>query len=134
MALLHNSEQHKRFFLGGSSSTHTHRLWHAQLRHTIEHRAFHPRFRALGLQAPRPESASEQHLEPEHRVLGDTLPRVPTENLPRRASVCLDLLQDVIAYSTPPSRIFEVARVGRAPGHEGRRGPALEHRFVTRSP
>src|SRR5262245_43951009 len=59
--------------LWGSSSPYTYRLWRAQLGHPIERRTFDARFRALGLQAPRPEVPPEQALETEHRVLGDTL-------------------------------------------------------------
>src|SRR5215475_10344652 len=54
-------------------SSHAHRLGHPQLRHAIEHRAFHPRFGALRSEVPRPELPSEHPLESEHRILGNVL-------------------------------------------------------------
>src|SRR5262249_39797622 len=66
-------------------------------------------------------------------VLGNTLPCVPTQASPRRASMEGNLLQDAIAGDTPPGAILSGARLGCAPRHEGGRGPALEHRFVAPS-
>src|SRR5262245_49616990 len=108
------------FPLGESCSSYAHRLGHSQLRHAIEDSAFYLRFRALGLQAARPESPFEQLLESEHRILSDTLARVPTQPLPRRASQDVDLLQDTITYGSPSGRILCRGRFGRASGREDR--------------
>ena len=65
--------------LRGLYSSPPHRLGHAQLRHPIKHRAFYPRFRALGRQAPSTEPPAEEQLESKHDLLGDTLPRIATK-------------------------------------------------------
>ena len=58
-ALVRHSESHKQFiFWEASDHLPAHGLGHPQLGHTIEHRAFYPRFRALRVKAPRPEVLS----------------------------------------------------------------------------
>src|SRR4029450_5409957 len=70
--------------------------------------------------------------ESEHRVLGNTLTRVPTQYPPCRASVDGNLLEDSVAGSTPPGRVRGVGQFSRAPRHKDRRGPTLKHGFIAR--
>src|SRR5262249_11158140 len=93
-ALLHNSGRLQQFSIPPTESEDAHGRGHAQLGHAIEHCAFYPCFRALRLQAPRPEPSPEHLLEPEHRILSDTLPRTPAERPPRRAAMDGNLLED----------------------------------------
>jgi hypothetical protein len=79
----------------------------------------------------RPQPSSEQLLEPEHRILRDTLTWVPTARPPRRASLCFNLLQDTIVGGTPSGRICSVAQSGHTLGHEGWRGLTPEHSLIT---
>src|SRR5262245_9151440 len=87
----------------------------------------------LSRQAPRPELFSEQPLKAEHRILRDTLPRVPTQDLPRRASEDGHLLEDLVACRTPCGRVSGAVQSSRAPRYEGGCGSPLKHGFIARA-
>jgi hypothetical protein len=114
-------------------SSHPHGLWHAQLCHAIEHRAFHLRFSTLRVEAPRPEPPTEQALESKHCILGDALACASTDDPPRVASLLLDLLEDAIARGAPAGGLRDGSWLRRAPRHEGWCCAALQHRLIAGS-
>ena len=76
-ALVRHSESHKQFILWEASDhPPAHGLGHPELGHTIEHRAFYPRFRALRVKAPRPELPPNSLLN-RNMVFSAILWRVP---------------------------------------------------------
>src|SRR5689334_1740835 len=71
-ACLHDSGRHSQVSIHPPASDNTHGRGHAQLRHPIEYRAFHPCFRALRIEFPSPEPPTDQRLESVHCIFGDT--------------------------------------------------------------